>query len=103
MKYIIKYLPPDFDLETKTILKRVASAHRYLSELKGKSATIPHENILINTLALQEARDSSAIESIITTHDELYNVLLFENLSSNASAKEVGRYAEALKHGFSLI
>src|SRR5665811_1285406 len=96
MKYIIKLLPPDTDLETKPILKRLASAHRYLAELKGKSATIPNENILINTLALQEAKDSSAIENIITTHDELYKSLLFENLFSNASAKEVSRYADAL-------
>jgi len=71
MKYEIKPLPPDVDLETKEILKKLASAHRYLAELKGKAATIPNENILINTLVLQEAKDSSAIENIITTHDEL--------------------------------
>ncbi len=96
-------LPPDTDLETKAILKRLASAHRYLAELKGKSATIPNENILINTLALQEAKDSSAIENIITTHDELYKSILFENLFVNASAKEVSRYADALKLGFQLV
>jgi len=103
MKYSIRPLPPDADLETKAILKRLVSAHRYLAELKGKSTTIPNENILINTLALQEAKDSSAIENIITTHDELYKSLLFENLFSNASAKEVSRYADALKHGFNLV
>lgn len=102
-KYSINPLPPNVDLETKAILKRVASAHRYLAELKGKSATIPNENILINTLALQEAKDSSAIENIITTHDELYKAQLFENLFSNASAKEVSRYADALKQGFNLV
>ncbi len=103
MKYIVKPLPPNTDLETKAILKKVASAHRYLAELKGKSATIPNENILVNTLALQEAKDSSAIENIITTHDELYKSLLFENLFSTASAKEVSRYADALKQGFNLV
>lgn len=103
MKYSVKPLPPNVELETKAILKRLASAHRYLAELKGKSATIPNENILINTLALQEAKDSSAIENIITTHDELYKTLLFENLFTNASAKEVSRYADALKHGFTLV
>ena len=102
-KYSINPLPPNVDLETKAILKRVASAHRYLAELKGKSATIPNENILINTLALQEAKDSSDIENIITTHDELYKAQLFENLFSNASAKEVSRYADALKQGFNLV
>lgn len=103
MKYEIKPLPPNVDLETKAILKRLASAHRYLAELKGKAATIPNENILINTLALQEAKDSSAIENIITTHDELYKAQLFEKLFSNASAKEVSRYADALKLGFKLV
>lgn len=103
MKYKVKPLPPDGDLETKAILKRLASAHRFLAELKGKAATIPNENILINTLALQEAKDSSAIENIITTHDELYKAQLFENLFSNASAKEVSRYAAALKEGFNLV
>ncbi|MEP7169124.1 MAG: Fic family protein [Bacteroidota bacterium] len=103
MQYSVKLLPPKKDLETKPILKRLASAHRYLAELKGKAATIPNENILINTLALQEAKDSSAIENIITTHDELYKALLFENLFSNASAKEVNRYADALKLGFALV
>jgi Fic family protein len=103
IKYKVKPLPPNVDLETKAILKRLASAHRFLAELKGKSATIPNENILINTLALQEAKDSSAIENIITTHDEIYKAQLFETLFSNASAKEVSRYAEALKEGFTLV
>ncbi len=103
MKYTIKPLPPKIDLETKPILKQLAAAHRYLAELKGKSSTIPNENILINTLALQEAKDSSAIENIITTHDELYKTLLFENLFSNATAKEVSRYVDALKEGFQLV
>jgi len=103
MKYDIQLLPPNADLETKAILKRLVSAHRYLAELKGTSATIPNESILINTLALQEAKDSSAVENIITTHDELYKAQMFEDLSANASAKEVSRYADALKHGFSLV
>lgn len=103
MKYEIKPLPPKADLETKAILKRLTSAHRYLAELKGKSASIPNEIILINTLALQEAKDSSAIENIITTYDELYKAQLFDNLFSNASAKEVSRYADALKQGFTFV
>jgi Fic family protein len=103
MEYIIKLLPPEIDLETKAILKQLASAHRYLAELKGKSETIPNESILINTLSLQEAKDSSAIENIITTHDEMYKASLFGNLYSNASAKEVSLYADALKHGFNLV
>ena len=67
------------------------------------AATIPNENILISTLALQEAKDSSAIENIITTHDELYKAQLFGSLVTNAATKEVNNYAEALRHGFELI
>lgn len=70
MSYQIKLLPPELDLETKPVLKKLASAHRYLAELKGVVATIPNEGILINTLTLQEAKDSSAVENIITTHDD---------------------------------
>lgn len=103
MKYSIKPLPPKVDLETKSILKKVASANRYLAELKGMSETIPNETILINTLALQEAKDSSAIENIITTHDEMYKAQLFEEMFVSASAKEVSRYADALIQGFGLV
>ncbi len=95
-------LPPKVDVETKAVLKKCASAHRALAELKGKSATIPNQSILINTLALQEAKDSSAIENIITTHDELYKAQLFAEFAPLA-AKEVSRYADALKTGFEQI
>ncbi|HQO92436.1 MAG TPA: Fic/DOC family N-terminal domain-containing protein, partial [bacterium] len=55
-------LPPEIELETKTVLKKCSQANRHLAELKGVSQTIPNQNILINTLAIQEAKDSSAIE-----------------------------------------
>lgn len=58
--------------ERPDILKRLAAASRQLAELKGVAASIPHQGILINTLGLQEAKDSSAIENIVTTHDELF-------------------------------
>jgi Fic family protein len=103
VQFILKNLPPAIDLETKPVLKQLAVAHRELALLNGRSATIPNETILINTLALQEARDSSAIENIITTHDELYKAQLFAEYFGNAAAKEVSRYAEALKQGFVLV
>ena len=77
-EFKIEFLPPGVNLETKAIMKHLVSAHRYLAELKGKSPTIPNENILISTLTLQEAKDSSAIENIITTQDEIYKAQLFE-------------------------
>ena len=103
MSIMLKNLPPDLDLETKAILRKVASAHRYLAELKGISASIPNQAILINTLSLQEAKDSSAIENIITTHDDLYREDLFPEYTSNAAAKEVSRYVSALKKGYSAV
>lgn len=96
-------LPPSAVLETTQVLKKLASAHRFLAELKGKFATIPNESILINTLALQEAKDSSAIENIITTHDDLYKSQLFEQFFTASAAKEVGRYARALTAGFEQV
>jgi Fic family protein len=71
-QYTIPTLPLLDELETKAVLKQVALSHRRLAELKGVSSTIPNKQILINTLTLQEAKDSSAIENIITTHDELF-------------------------------
>ena len=89
--------------ETTAILKKTASAGRLLAELKGVSASIPNQAILINTLALQEAKDSSEIESIITTQDELFRENLFPELVGSASAKEVRRYVQALGTGFNLV
>ena len=89
-------------LETVAVLKAAAKAHRYLAELKGVSASIPNESILINTLSLQEAKDSSEVENIITTHDELYKAGLSDH-TDNPAAKEVQDYAIALKEGFNNI
>lgn len=68
----IPLLPFKQDVETKIILKKASKAHQALAELKGIAKSIPNEAILINKLSLQEAKESSAIENIITTHDELY-------------------------------
>ena len=99
----VSLLPPKVDLETRAVLKALAPAHRYLAELKGLAATIPNEHILINTLTLQEAKDSSEIENIITTHDDLYKADLFSEYIKNPAAKEVSRYATALKRAFEQV
>lgn len=102
-KYHPENLPPAADLETKQILKQTAIANRYLAELKGISETIPNQAILINTLALQEAKDSSEIENIITTHDEMFKAELYSNHVKSSAAKEVQNYAQALRSGFKLV
>ncbi len=100
---MLKKLPIEKDIETKRVLKKLASAHRALAELKGIVSIIPNENILINTLGLQEAKDSSAIENIITTHDDIYKADLNLAGFKSLNAKEVQNYISALKKGFALI
>ncbi|MCD4723761.1 MAG: Fic family protein [Bacteroidales bacterium] len=100
---LLKKLPLEQDIESKKILKKLASAHRALAELKGIVSSIPNENILINTLGLQEAKDSSAIENIITTHDDIYKAGLNFDGFKSLNAKEVQNYISALKKGFGLI
>jgi len=96
-------LPLVNDVETKKVLKQLPSAHAALAELKGIASTIPNQQILINTLVLQEAKDSSAIENIITTHDDLYkNQLEFDTFQS-LDIKEVQNYISAMKRGFELV
>jgi Fic family protein len=88
--------------ETVAVLKRLAAANRELGELKGAAASIPHQGILINTLGMQEAKDSSAVENIVTTHDELFRDDAFPEGGSLA-AKEVLRYRQALWTGFQAV
>ncbi|MBS3740790.1 MAG: Fic family protein [Candidatus Cloacimonetes bacterium] len=99
----IKKLPLNQQIETRKILKKLPSVHRALAELKGIVSTIHNENILINTLGLQEAKDSSAIENIITTHDDIYKAELNVEGFKSLNAKEVQNYIAALKKGFELI
>lgn len=89
--------------ETPAILKKLASASRSLAELKGVAASIPNQGILINTLGMQEAKDSSAIENIVTTHDELFKDAAFPDSQNNPAAKEVLRYRQALSIGFGAV
>ena len=96
-------LPLSKDIETKSVLKKLSSAHRALAELKGLVSSIPNANILINTLGLQEAKDSSEIENIITTHDDVYKSGLNLESVKSQNSKEVQNYISALKLGYSLI
>jgi Fic family protein len=85
------------------ILRKLASSSRQLAELKGIAASIPNQGILINTLGLQEAKDSSEIENIVTTHDELFKDDVLPESFANPAAKEVLRYRQALRVGFDLV
>lgn len=99
----IDKIPETPDLETVPVLRALVEARSALAELKGIARTIPDQAILINTLGIQEAKDSSAIENIITSLDELFKGELNLSQSPSSEAKEVQNYIEALKKGFSLI
>lgn len=99
--YQIPELPPlGVNFQIPDLLMALVSAHRHLAELKGCAASIPNQAILINTLALQEAKASSEVESYVTTQDELFQADLHIPEWVSASAKEVSRYREALMHGY---
>ena len=102
MEFIPNNLPLEIDIETKAILKKSILANKALAKLNGVAKIIPNQAILINSLILQEAKDSSEIENIITTHDELYQSSLDISNISHAT-KEVQNYSRALLKGFDLV
>jgi len=91
-------IPSPASLEVKAVWQSLAEAHRHLAELKGLCESLPNRAIFLDTLAIQEAKDSSEIENIITTHDELY--AYEQSSSASPAAKEVQNYISALKVGF---
>lgn len=95
-------LPPQFDCETVAILKSLTKASRALGQLKGEISKIPNSQILIDTLTLQEAKDSNEIENIVTTDDEMYKASIDETIAS-VTAKEALNYANAIKYGLDIV
>ena len=99
--YEIPSLPPKgINFETIDILKALSEAHRYLAEVKGRAIAIPNQSILIDSLALQEAKASSEIENIVTTQDELFKSDLYSATLLKGPTKEVSLYRQAMKLGF---
>lgn len=91
-------IPSQSSLEVKAVWQCLAEAHRYLAELKGLCESLPNRAILLDTLSIQEAKDSSEIENIITTHDELY--AYDQSSTVSAAVKEVQNYIAALQVGY---
>lgn len=91
------------EIESKAVLKATAKAHQALGELKGLAVTIPNQYILIGTLSLQEAKESSEIENIITTQDDIYLSNYEAKVFISHNAKEVHNYAQALQTGFNIV
>ncbi len=88
-------------LETREVWAALTVAHRHLAELKGLCESLPNQGILLDTLGIQEAKDSSEIENIITTHDELYAYQ--DDSGATAAAKEVRHYVAALRTGYAAV
>lgn len=88
-------------LETRELWLALTEAHRHLAELKGLCESLPNRGILLDTLGIQEAKDSSEIENIITTHDELYAYQ--EDSGASAATKEVRHYVSALRLGYEAV
>jgi len=89
--------------QTIEILEKLGDAKAALGRLHGRSVVIPNQGLLINTISLQEAKISSAIENIFTTDDELYKAYSDKNTETNGASKEVLRYREALWSGFNYL
>lgn len=95
---------PEELYRTVDILEALGRAKEALGRLHGRSIAIPNQGLLINAISLQEAKESSAIENIFTTDDDLYKAYS-ENSTGEAEgpAKEVLRYREALWNGYSYL
>lgn len=95
--------PDPADLETPAVFRKLTDASRWLAEFKGVVATIPNERILLAGLSLREAKDSSEIENIVTTHDEIFRSIADAHTAVHSAAREVWRYRQALTKGWDLV
>lgn len=97
--------PPPGDIIGREVLEKWGFAGRHLAELNKNILRLPNPNMLVNTIALQEARSSSEIENIFTTEDELYKAISdsVKEANSSPNTKEVLRYREALWAGYKNI
>lgn len=91
-------LPLDIECDDIEILKILSKANYKIGELEGIINQLPNPQILLNAITLGEAKDSSEIENIVTTYDEIYKEMTSEN-SISANAKEVIRYRSAISMG----
>ena len=96
-------LPPKSDIETRSILKQCIEARSALAELKQAGELIPNQDVLINTIPLREAKDSSAIENIVTTDDKLFHHAAMQEKDADPGTKETLRYRRALLEGYQKI
>ena len=92
-------LPPAIELETRAVLKACITARAALAELKQAAELIPNQTMLINTIPLLEAKDSSENENIVTTTDRLFQHAQ-SDFGADPATKEALRYRAALRQGY---
>ncbi len=96
-------LPPECEIDSKAVLKKAISANRALAGLRMAAKQLPNEAVFYNNLYLLEAKESSEIENIITTNDQLFRALAIEDKSVDPNTREVLHYLDALWQGFNLL
>ena len=101
--HLLPLPPPREKIETIAILKQTAKSSLAIAELKGIAKTIPDQKMLVNAIVLKEAKDSSEVENIVTSTDELYEALSAKNVVISPQTKEVVSYRRSIMIGLSLI
>lgn len=98
-------LPIDKELyEDIQIFTLLGNAKAALGRLQGRSIAIPNQGLLINSISLQEAKASNAIENIFTTDDELYKAYSeHQTKQQEGPTKEILNYREALWLGYGYL
>ena len=94
-------LPLDCDIQTKKVLIQLNKTNNKIGELKGITSTLENPKILLNVVTLGEAKDSSEIENIVTTYDDLYKEITESSI--NPSSKEVIKYRSSINKGFEIL
>lgn len=93
-------LPPAQDIESKAVLRKCIDATRKLEGLRQAARLIPNQDVLINSIPLREAQDSSEIENIVTTNDRLFRFANTDGEHADPATREILRYRTALRNGF---
>ncbi len=88
-------LPPEKDVVTPPVQEKAAAAHRALADLKNLGHTMGPHSFLMNALMLPEAKDSSEIENIFTSHDAVFRAAALGHNDTDPSTREVLRYYQA--------
>lgn len=94
-------LPYSFNFDDVDILKALVKANHKLGQLNGAINLLPNPYVIFNAITLGEAKESSEIENIVTTFDEIFKEMSYSK--TNPASKEVLNYRQAMLRGFELL